>query len=232
MIGPVVAAAAEGRDAVARTAHRRAVRAAGDHHARRGDHRHGRRRSTRSCTAPRAGRSTPRSSPSPASASSSRRGGRTSRSRGRRCCSCTASGRSRGATATSSSSAPLAAIGAGLHVAAYYLEHETTLGPTGTVLSTAIPVSIYVAALYGIYAAFTRASRPVPPLAAGGDGRRARALGRPRRAGRGGRRLPPRAHVRARRHGRRLRDARPPPRRRGSCADAADAHELSRDDAR
>ena len=50
----------------------------------------------------------------------------------------------------------LAAIGAGLHVAAYYLERETTLGPTGTVLSTAIPVSIYVAALYGIYAAFTR----------------------------------------------------------------------------
>ena len=35
-------AAAEGRDAVARTSHRRAVRAAGDHHARRGGHRHGR----------------------------------------------------------------------------------------------------------------------------------------------------------------------------------------------
>jgi low temperature requirement protein LtrA len=50
----------------------------------------------------------------------------------------------------------LAAIGAGLHVAAYYLEHETVLGPTGTVLSTAIPVAIYVVALYGIYAAFTR----------------------------------------------------------------------------
>jgi low temperature requirement protein LtrA len=50
----------------------------------------------------------------------------------------------------------LAAIGAGLHVAAYYLERETTLGPTGTVLSTAIPISIYVAALFGIYAAFTR----------------------------------------------------------------------------
>ena len=50
----------------------------------------------------------------------------------------------------------LAAIGGGLHVAAYYLEHETTLGVTGTVLSTAIPVSIYVVALYAIYAAFTR----------------------------------------------------------------------------
>jgi low temperature requirement protein LtrA len=56
--------------------------------------------------------------------------------------------------------ASLAAIGAGLHVAAYYLEHETTLGPTGTVLSTAIPVTVYIFALYGIYAAFTRHADP------------------------------------------------------------------------
>jgi low temperature requirement protein LtrA len=50
----------------------------------------------------------------------------------------------------------LAAIGAGLHVAAYYLEHETTLTETGTVLSTVIPVAIYILALYGLYASFTR----------------------------------------------------------------------------
>jgi low temperature requirement protein LtrA len=50
----------------------------------------------------------------------------------------------------------LAAIGAGLHVAAYYLDHETSLTLTGTVLSTAIPVAIYIAFLYGIYASFTR----------------------------------------------------------------------------
>jgi low temperature requirement protein LtrA len=50
----------------------------------------------------------------------------------------------------------LAAIGAGLHVAAYYLEHETSLTLTGTVLSTVVPVTIYIAALYGIYASFTR----------------------------------------------------------------------------
>ena len=50
----------------------------------------------------------------------------------------------------------LAAIGGGLHVAAYYLERETTLGVTGTVLATAVPVAVYVAVLYGIYAAFTR----------------------------------------------------------------------------
>jgi low temperature requirement protein LtrA len=49
----------------------------------------------------------------------------------------------------------LAAIGAGLHVAAYYLEHKTTLTLTGTVLSTVIPVAIYIAVLYGLYASFT-----------------------------------------------------------------------------
>jgi low temperature requirement protein LtrA len=56
--------------------------------------------------------------------------------------------------------ASLAAIGAGLHVAAFYLEHETTLGPTATVLSTTLPVAIYVLALYAIYAAFTRHADP------------------------------------------------------------------------
>jgi low temperature requirement protein LtrA len=52
--------------------------------------------------------------------------------------------------------ASLAAIGGGLHVAAYYLEHQTTLEPVGTVLSTAIPFAIYTAALYALYAALTR----------------------------------------------------------------------------
>ena len=49
----------------------------------------------------------------------------------------------------------LAAMGAGLHVAAIYLEHETTLSETGTVLCTVIPVTIYILALYGLYASFT-----------------------------------------------------------------------------
>jgi low temperature requirement protein LtrA len=52
--------------------------------------------------------------------------------------------------------ASLAAIGAGLHVAASYLQHRTAIGPTGTVLATAIPVTIYIASLYAVYAAFTR----------------------------------------------------------------------------
>jgi low temperature requirement protein LtrA len=50
----------------------------------------------------------------------------------------------------------LAAIGAGLHVAAYYLERETTLSDTGTVLCTVIPVAVYTLTLYGLYASFTR----------------------------------------------------------------------------
>jgi low temperature requirement protein LtrA len=49
----------------------------------------------------------------------------------------------------------LAAIGAGLHVAAYYIDHETTLGELGTVLCTVVPVAIYVLVLYGLYASFT-----------------------------------------------------------------------------
>jgi low temperature requirement protein LtrA len=50
----------------------------------------------------------------------------------------------------------LAGIGAGLHVAASYLQHETSLTETGTVLSTVVPVTIFVLALYGLYASFTR----------------------------------------------------------------------------
>jgi low temperature requirement protein LtrA len=49
----------------------------------------------------------------------------------------------------------LAAIGAGLDVAASYLEHETELTLVGTVASTAVPVAVYVLALYGLYASFT-----------------------------------------------------------------------------
>ena len=56
--------------------------------------------------------------------------------------------------------ASLAAIGAGLHVAASYLDHETTIGLTGTVLATAIPVAIYIFTLYGLYSIFMREADP------------------------------------------------------------------------
>jgi hypothetical protein len=56
--------------------------------------------------------------------------------------------------------ASLAAIGAGLHIAADYLDNQTTQGPVGTVLSTAIPFAIYIFTLYALYASFTRHADP------------------------------------------------------------------------
>jgi low temperature requirement protein LtrA len=53
------------------------------------------------------------------------------------------------------------AIGAGLHVAAYRLDDDSALGPVGTVWSVAIPVAIYVALLYGLFVALTRAHDPL-----------------------------------------------------------------------
>ena len=41
--------------------------------------------------------------------------------------------------------------GAGLHAAAYYIENHSKLSSVGTVLSVAIPVAIYIAAVYLLY---------------------------------------------------------------------------------
>ena len=54
----------------------------------------------------------------------------------------------------------LAAVGAGLHVAAYYLEHHTEIGPVGTVLSVAVPLAVFVVALYAIWTAMMRTRDP------------------------------------------------------------------------
>jgi low temperature requirement protein LtrA len=56
--------------------------------------------------------------------------------------------------------APLAAMGAGLHVAALMLEDKAEIGPTGVVLSVAIPFSIYVAVFYALYALLMRTADP------------------------------------------------------------------------
>ena len=56
--------------------------------------------------------------------------------------------------------APLAAMGAGLHVAAYMLAGEATIGTTGTVLSVAIPVAIYVVVLFTLYSVLMRTGDP------------------------------------------------------------------------
>ncbi len=54
----------------------------------------------------------------------------------------------------------LAAMGGGLHVAAFYLEDEAKIGVTGVVLSVAIPVAIFLFALYALYTTLMRESDP------------------------------------------------------------------------
>jgi low temperature requirement protein LtrA len=46
--------------------------------------------------------------------------------------------------------------GAGLHAAAYYVEHHSKLDAVGTVLSVAIPVAIYIVAVYLLYMLLTK----------------------------------------------------------------------------
>jgi low temperature requirement protein LtrA len=47
--------------------------------------------------------------------------------------------------------AAIVATGAGLHTAAYYVEHQSKLDAVGTVLSVAIPVAFYIVAVYMLY---------------------------------------------------------------------------------
>jgi low temperature requirement protein LtrA len=56
--------------------------------------------------------------------------------------------------------ASLAAMGAGLHVAAYMLAGEAKIGTTGIVLSVAIPVAIFIFTAYGLYAGLMRTADP------------------------------------------------------------------------
>jgi low temperature requirement protein LtrA len=56
--------------------------------------------------------------------------------------------------------APLAAMGAGLHVAALDLEGEARIGAIGTVLSVAIPVAIFALVFYALYSSLFRARDP------------------------------------------------------------------------
>jgi low temperature requirement protein LtrA len=47
--------------------------------------------------------------------------------------------------------AAIAGTGAGLHVAAYYLEHATHLGSVATVLTVAVPVAVYLLMVYVLH---------------------------------------------------------------------------------
>ena len=50
----------------------------------------------------------------------------------------------------------LAAVGGGLHVAGYFLEHHSELGATATVATVAVPIAVFGAAMTTIYSLMTR----------------------------------------------------------------------------
>jgi low temperature requirement protein LtrA len=50
----------------------------------------------------------------------------------------------------------IVATGAGLHAAAYYIEHHSKLGSVETVLSVALPVGAYIASIYMLYMLMVR----------------------------------------------------------------------------
>ena len=54
----------------------------------------------------------------------------------------------------------LVAVGAGLHVAAFFLEEHSELGVPGTVVAVAVPVAVYLAAYYALFAQLTRVYDP------------------------------------------------------------------------
>jgi low temperature requirement protein LtrA len=56
--------------------------------------------------------------------------------------------------------AALAAMGAGLHVAAFTLEGEAQIGAVDTVLTVAVPVAVFAGMLYGLYAIVMGARDP------------------------------------------------------------------------
>ncbi len=45
----------------------------------------------------------------------------------------------------------IVATGAGLHVAAYFIEHKAHISPLATVLTVAVPVGVFLGLIYGLY---------------------------------------------------------------------------------
>jgi hypothetical protein len=54
----------------------------------------------------------------------------------------------------------IAATGAGLHVAAYYIGHEAHIGATATVMTVAVPVGVFAFALFALYAYLVQSGDP------------------------------------------------------------------------
>ena len=59
------------------------------------------------------------------------------------------------------------AVGAGLHVAAYHLEHHSALHELGTVVSVAVPLGAYLLMVFVLYAVLTRTFDPFHVILAG-----------------------------------------------------------------
>jgi uncharacterized membrane protein (UPF0136 family) len=45
----------------------------------------------------------------------------------------------------------IVATGAGLHVAAYFIEHKAHIGAVATVLSVAVPLGVFLGSIYALY---------------------------------------------------------------------------------
>lgn len=54
----------------------------------------------------------------------------------------------------------IAAVGAGLHAVAYFIDDHTELDQTGTLLTVAVPLAIYLLLLYLFYAVISRSADP------------------------------------------------------------------------
>jgi len=54
----------------------------------------------------------------------------------------------------------IVATGAGLHVAAYFIEHEAQIGPLATVLTVAVPVCVFLGVIYALYYYLVRRFEP------------------------------------------------------------------------
>jgi low temperature requirement protein LtrA len=55
----------------------------------------------------------------------------------------------------------IVATGAGLHVAAYFIEHKAHIGALATVLTVAVPVSVYLLSIYAMYTYLVRRWDPL-----------------------------------------------------------------------
>lgn len=57
--------------------------------------------------------------------------------------------------------AAIVATGAGLHVAAYFIEHKAHIGPLATLLSAAIPLAVFLGAIYALHYYLVRRFDPL-----------------------------------------------------------------------